>query len=145
MQFVAAAGAAVFWADLSQFASTLGVTRIRGRIVLCEFAGVFSCQVGIQTAGALDEAPNAPVVPTTGTGLGVINAVGPVFVDFDPTNQIRTWITAYPSRFFYATDAQTPSDTANYLATYRHLDFYLIALGVTATAEVNDINATAVL
>lgn len=85
VQLVAVNGTADLWLDLMQFLSSVGVTRIRGRIVLCEKSGNFRCRVGIQTALSDQEVPDAPVSPSTGAGLAYISTVSKNFIDFDPT------------------------------------------------------------
>ena len=86
MQFVAVNGTTDTWADLSAFISTVGVGRIRGRIVICDKSGNFRCRLGLQAYATDPEAPDAPATLTgTGTGTGVISTVSKNFVDFDPT------------------------------------------------------------
>lgn len=86
MQFVAVNGTADIWADLSSIQSTIGVGRIRGRIVVCDKAGNFRCRLGLQTYATDPEVMDAPITLTgTGTGTGVITTVSKNFVDFDPT------------------------------------------------------------
>jgi hypothetical protein len=86
-QFVACNGTNELWADLSTFVSSIAVTKVRGRIVVCERGGNFRCRVGIQTYSADSEAPDTPIAITgvSTTGCGQLSAVGKNFVDFDPT------------------------------------------------------------
>ena len=74
------------WIDLSRWLDTLGLLGFRGRIVLVDKQGNFSCRLGIQSYGADPELPNAALSITTGTGVGAITTVSKVFFDFDPTN-----------------------------------------------------------
>jgi hypothetical protein len=84
IQLVAVNGTNDLWVDLSRFIQTIGVTRVRGRIVLCEKSGNFRARPGIQTYTADPEVPDAALAPSTGTGLGYVSTVSKNFVDWDP-------------------------------------------------------------
>ena len=84
MQLVATS-ATELWVDLSPFMVGIGVTRVRGRLVLCDKVGNFQCSIGIQTHTGDPEIPDAPIPFTVGTGFGQVSAVGRNFIDFDPT------------------------------------------------------------
>ena len=109
VQLVATNGANDLWLDLMAFLSTAGVGRVRGRIVLCEKGGNFRCKVGIQTFLNDPEAPDTPVAPATGTGVGYISTLSKNFVDFDPTTATEGNIDAKDSFrlgiFYSSTDA----------------------------------------
>lgn len=85
LQLVAVNGTGDLWLDLNEFLSSIGVTRIRGRIALCDKTGNFRVRVGIQTYANLDEVTDAPTSIGSGTGVGYVSTVSPQFVDFDPT------------------------------------------------------------
>lgn len=72
------------WIDLSPFIPTYGITKVRGRTVLCDKTGTFSFRVGIQTYLNDPEFPDAPTAPTTGTGLAAVTTLVKNMVDFDP-------------------------------------------------------------
>ena len=109
VQLVATNGVTDLWLDLMAFLSTAGVGRVRGRIVLCEKLGNFRCKVGIQSFLNDPEAPDAPVSPTTGSGVGYISTLSKNFVDFDPTGSTEGNIDTKDSFrlgiFYSSTDA----------------------------------------
>ena len=82
---VAAAGTSDLWADTCAFLTSMGITRIRGKLVLCEKFGNFRVRVGIQTFTTDPEAPATATSITTGTGVAYVSTTGKNFVDFDPT------------------------------------------------------------
>ena len=85
MQLVATNGTTDLWLDLSAFLASIGVTRVRGRTVLCDKSGNFRFRPGIQTYGNDVETPDAPIAITTGTGTAYVSTLVRNFVDFDPT------------------------------------------------------------
>lgn len=86
MQLVATNGQTDLWLDLAAFLATMGVGRVRGRMVLCDKSGNFRVRVGIQTYDTDAEVPNAPAAVTrTSTGTGYLSTVNKAFIDFDPT------------------------------------------------------------
>ena len=99
------------WLDLMPFLSTVGVTRVRGRTVLCEIGGTtFRCRVGIQTHAGDPEFPDIPTAITTGTGIGQVSTVVRNFVDFDPTVSTNGNITTKPGfrlGLFYSSTGAT--------------------------------------
>lgn len=77
-------GTTDLWADLSEFLASIGVTNIRGRLVLCDKMGNFRARIGIQSYDTSNETPNAPAPISSGSGYGYISTVTSQFVDFDP-------------------------------------------------------------
>lgn len=77
-------GTTDLWLDLMKFLEGVSVKRVFGRLVLCEKVGNFRARVGIQTADSDVLVPNAPVNPSSGTGVGYVSSVVKQFVDFDP-------------------------------------------------------------
>lgn len=73
------------WLDLCPFYTSIAVTKVRGRTVLCDKTGAFQFRVGIQTHGGDPEFPDAPLAITTGTGVAQVSTLIRNFVDFDPT------------------------------------------------------------
>ncbi len=85
LQLVASAGTTDLWLDLSPFLSSIGITRVRGKTILCDKTNNFRFKVGIQTYGLDPEFPDAPIGITTGTGVAYVSTLVRNFVDFDPT------------------------------------------------------------
>jgi len=69
LQLLTIAGTTDVCMDLHDFLNTVGVSRIRGRTVLCDKTGKFRFKVGIQTWALDPEFPDAAVNPSTGTGV----------------------------------------------------------------------------
>ena len=78
-------GTTDLWADLSKFLASIGVTNIRGRLVLCDKMGNFRAWIAIQSCATSRETPNAPAPISSGSGYGYITTVTSQFVDFDPS------------------------------------------------------------
>lgn len=85
LQLVACNGTTDLWIDLSEFITSVGATRVRGRLVLCDKTGNFRARPGIQTYSSDPEAPDAPGPISSGTGYGYVSTVSRNFVDWDPT------------------------------------------------------------
>lgn len=82
---VAVNGTVDLWQPMTPFILTTGVLDVRGTLVLAEKSGNFRIRIGIQTVATDLDVRDAPVSPSSGTGLGYLSAVGKTFVDFDPT------------------------------------------------------------
>lgn len=74
------------WMDVTAYIRTLGLTGFRGRIIITDKTGNFSCRVGIQTYAADPETPSAALAPTVGTGLSAITTISRNLFDFDPSD-----------------------------------------------------------
>lgn len=85
LQLVAVNGTTDLWMDLSEFLASIGITNIRGRLVLCDKLGNFRARIGIQSYDTSNETPNAAAPISSGSGYGYITTVTSQFVDFDPS------------------------------------------------------------
>lgn len=74
------------WMDFTPFLASAGITSFRGRLVLMDKQGNFSCRVAVQTFSADAEFPNVPLAPQTGFGLAAVNTQTKNVFEFDPTN-----------------------------------------------------------
>jgi hypothetical protein len=73
------------WIDLGQFAPTIGVTLFTGAIRMTQKSGNLRGKIGVQSFTDQDDAPNSPVAPVTGTGLGYVTVIQtPQRFSFDP-------------------------------------------------------------
>jgi hypothetical protein len=80
-------GAQALFIDTDDFVTTLGVIRLRGRLVICDIQGTFECRIGNQTSVYDIEIPDAPNL-LTGAGTNnaaYLNAINRYFIDYDPT------------------------------------------------------------
>ena len=112
LQLLTTAGTTDVWLDLHEFLDTIGVTRIRGRTVLCDKTGNFRFKVGIQTYSLDPEFPDSPLNPSTGTGVANVSTLVRNFVDFDPTVAGNGQIGAKPGYrvgIFYSSSDANPA------------------------------------
>lgn len=74
------------WVDLMPYVRTLGLTGFRGRIIVTDKTGSWSCRVGIQSYVAAPETPNTALSPAVGAGLSAITTVSRTVFNFDPSH-----------------------------------------------------------
>lgn len=74
------------WMDMMPFVRTLGLTGFRGRIIVTDKTGNFSCRAGIQSYAADPETPNTALSPAVGAGLSAITSVSRTVYNFDPSH-----------------------------------------------------------
>lgn len=73
------------WMDMTPFIRTLGLNGFRGRIIVVDKTGNWSCRIGIQTYAGDPETPNTALCPDTGAGLSAITTVSRTIYSFDPS------------------------------------------------------------